>query len=85
MSSVPFLALVGLLVLAGAVAGLRAAGRGADTNALAVGQPAPDFTLPASDGHTYTLSQFKGTAGGGARLVPQGVHRRLNAQSAVAP
>jgi peroxiredoxin Q/BCP len=27
---------------------------------LAVGDPAPDFKLQASDGKTYTLSQFKG-------------------------
>jgi len=27
---------------------------------LTVGQPAPDFSLQASDGNTYTLSQFKG-------------------------
>ncbi len=29
---------------------------------LIVGQPAPDFTLPATDGQTYSLSQFKGKA-----------------------
>src|SRR5215813_794493 len=28
--------------------------------ALRPGDPAPDFTLPASDGHDYTLSQFFG-------------------------
>src|SRR5882672_12658458 len=27
---------------------------------LAVGDPAPDFSLVATDGKTYTLSQFKG-------------------------
>jgi len=28
--------------------------------ALDVGDQAPDFALPASDGKTYTLSQFQG-------------------------
>ena len=28
--------------------------------ALDVGDKVPDFTLPASDGKTYTLSQFQG-------------------------
>ena len=29
---------------------------------LKVGDPAPDFTLSASDGKTYTLSKLRGTA-----------------------
>ena len=28
--------------------------------ALEVGEKAPDFSLPASDGNTYSLSQFQG-------------------------
>ena len=29
-------------------------------SALEIGDAAPDFSLSASDGNTYTLSQFKG-------------------------
>jgi len=29
---------------------------------LAVGDPAPDFRLPASDGHEIALSGYRGTA-----------------------
>jgi thioredoxin-dependent peroxiredoxin len=36
------------------------AGLMAQTAELKVGDPAPDFSLPASDGKTYTLSEFKG-------------------------
>lgn len=37
-------------------------GVGADVEAqgLEVGDMAPDFTLPASDGETYTLSELRG-------------------------
>jgi len=46
----------GLLVaVCGALAATTA---GADE--LKVGDPAPDFTLSASDGHTYSLSSLRG-------------------------
>src|SRR3984893_9259848 len=32
----------------------------ASAEELKVGEKAPDFTLPASDGKTYTLADFKG-------------------------
>jgi len=50
-----------------AAAGLFAAAAAAQQPAagppsLNVGDRAPDFTLPASDGRTYTLSQLRGRA-----------------------
>jgi len=39
---------------------LAGAAKAADMVDLKVGDPAPDFTLQASDGHTYMLSSFKG-------------------------
>jgi peroxiredoxin Q/BCP len=52
-----FLCLVAVgLVSAGPAAQQPAAGQ----PELKVGDQAPDFTLPASDGQTYTLSKLRG-------------------------
>ena len=40
--------------------GLAMATLAAAASALEAGDPAPDFTLPASDGNTYTLADFHG-------------------------
>ncbi len=32
----------------------------AEDGAMAAGQMAPDFTLPGSDGRTYSLKEFRG-------------------------
>ena len=37
-----------------------AASAGGGARALEAGDPAPDFSLPGSDGKTYTLAGFKG-------------------------
>jgi len=52
------LAAVGALA-AGAAAQLPAV---AGQPELKVGDPAPDFTLQATDGRTYSLSKLRGTA-----------------------
>jgi cytochrome oxidase Cu insertion factor (SCO1/SenC/PrrC family) len=53
------------LVLSLGIVGLISSGGAAQQPAstvpeLAVGQQAPDFTLQASDGQTYTLSKLRG-------------------------
>ena len=52
---------------------------------LKVGDKAPPFTLQGSDGKTYSLADFKGKKAVVARLVPQGVHRRLHRRVQVVP
>ncbi len=49
----------GFAVLALALAAMAAAAAGG-TKALDVGDMAPAFTLPGSDGKTYSLSEFQG-------------------------
>jgi thioredoxin-dependent peroxiredoxin len=44
-----------------ALAGIVVFATGASAQELKVGDVAPDFTLQASDGHTYTLSKLRGT------------------------
>jgi len=52
-----------LVILVAAVTIALGIGRGATlvfAGDLKVGDPAPPFSLPGSDGRTYTLAEFKG-------------------------
>ena len=52
---------------------------------LKPGDMAPEFSLPGSDGKTYSLKQFQRQAGGGAGLVSQSLHRGVNGRVPVVP
>ena len=51
---------------------------------LKVGDMAPDFALPGSDGKVHKLSDYKGRDRG-AGVVPEGVHRGVNGPMQLAP
>ena len=50
----------GTLLACGLVATSGIATKAAMADEPKVGDPAPDFSLPGSDGKTYTLAQLKG-------------------------
>ena len=53
--------LAGAIAACGLMLALTAPPRAARlADELKVGDPAPDFSLPGSDGKTYTLSQLRG-------------------------
>ena len=52
---------IALVCVAGlAMAGAIGGGGGAYPDELKVGDPAPPFSLPGSDGKTHTLADYKG-------------------------
>ena len=61
-----------LFALGLAVLGFAAASSAAD---LKVGDMAPDFTLQASDGKTYNLSDFKGKQAVVVAWFPKALHQ----------
>ena len=68
-----------------AALGLGLACAAARAAELKPGDLAPEFALVGSDGKTHKLSDYTRKAGGGAGLVPEGVHRGLNEGVQVAP
>ncbi len=52
--------LVALSAAAALLAGSAVIARAQSPDELKPGDPAPAFSLPGSDGKTYTLAQFKG-------------------------
>lgn len=52
--------LVATLAVVGSALVAAVSGQTPATPALKVGDKAPDFSLPGSDGKTHTLSQYKG-------------------------
>ncbi len=75
-----------LLPLALVACGLLATPAVAQTPSpeLKAGDAAPDFTLPATDGKTYSLKDLEGALGR-AGMVPESVHRWLNGRMQLAP
>ena len=55
-----FAARLGPCLLAVAVLALAWKGEPVFAEDLTIGDPAPDFTLPGSDGRTYSLSSYRG-------------------------
>ena len=52
---------------------------------IEIGGPAPDFTLRDQFGQDVTLSSFRGTQGGAARLLPLRVLQRLHRRDVADP
>jgi peroxiredoxin Q/BCP len=62
---------VALAGVAALVVGLGGRSSTVSANDLKVGDPAPAFTLPGSDGRTYSLADFKGKQAGVIAWFPK--------------